>query len=234
MTRAMSRRAALGLGVAGGAALLAGCGSSAQAADPAALPDVRNTVSTVWSNRPDGPMPAVGDEGTPFTVVLTGAPQRPTVAGGALVGNLPRKPGAIYVGQQLAAPVRRLGARFGFGTGDAGGALALVAFTADRPPRGNLHLSLTPDRWILGVVADGGVDEIARDFYAAPVPTDGTPVQGEVRLAGTTAFVAVPDGSVRRVDDPRFGAVAGSIATWEFFKLNPDSADVRMYATWAG
>ncbi|GLZ51761.1 hypothetical protein [Actinomycetospora sp. NBRC 106378] len=233
----MSRRAALGLGVglgaAGGVALLAGCGSPAPTTDPAALPDVRNTVSTVWSNRPDGPMPAVGDEGTPFTVVLTGAPQRPTVADGALVGNLPR-PGAIYVGQQLAAPVRRLGARFGFGTGDAGGALALVAFTDEQPPRANLHLSLTSDRWILGVVADGGVDEVARDFYATPVPTDGTPVQGEVRLAGTTAFVAVPDGSVRRVDDPRFGAVAGSIATWEFFKLTPDSSDVRMYATWAG
>ncbi|GAA4840182.1 hypothetical protein GCM10023201_32540 [Actinomycetospora corticicola] len=230
----MSRRSALALGLAGGAALLGACSSSGQAAAPSALPVVPNRVSTVWSNHADGPLPAVGDEGVPFTVVLTGAPERPSVQGGALVGNMPRKPGAIYLGQRLDSPLHRLGARFGFGAGDAGGALALVAFTTDQPPRANLHLSLTSDRWILGVIDDGSVDEVARDFYSAPLPLDGTPVQGEVRLAGTTAFLALPDGSVRRVDDPRFGAVAGSIATWEFFKLTPDSSDVRMYATWAG
>ncbi|WP_433803017.1 hypothetical protein [Actinomycetospora sp. CA-084318] len=230
----MSRRAALALGLAGGAALLTGCGSRGETADPAALPVVGNRVSTVWSNRADGPMPAAGDEGVPFSVVLSGAPQRPSVSDGALVGNMPRKPGAIYVGQQLDSPLHRLGARFGFGPGDAGGALALVAFTPEQPPRANLHLSLTSDRWILGVITNGAVDEVARDFYSAPVPLDGTPVQGEVRLAGTTAWIAVPDGTVRRVDDPRFAVVAGSLATWEFFKLTPNSSDVRMYATWAG
>jgi hypothetical protein len=238
----MSRRSALALGLAGGAALLAGCGSvrsitdatASPVADPAGLPAVGNRVSTVWSNHADGPMPAAGDEGTPFDVVLTGASQRPSVQGGALVGNLPRRPGAIYVGQQLASPLHRLGARFGIGAGDSGGALALVAFTTEKPPRANLHLSFTYDRWILGVISDGSVDEVARDFYANPLPQDGTPVQGEVRLDGTTAYVAVPDGTVRRVDDQRFAAVAGSVATWEFFKLTPDSADVRMYATWAG
>ncbi|WP_018331126.1 hypothetical protein [Actinomycetospora chiangmaiensis] len=242
MSPGASRRSALALGLAGGAALLAGCGSvrsisdatASPVADPARLPTVANRVSTVWSNHPDGPMPLVGDEGTPFDVVLAGAPQRPSVQGGALVGNLPRRPGAIYVGQQLGSPLHRLGARFGFGAGDSGGSVALVAFTREKPLRANLHLSFTSDRWILGVISDGSVDEVARDFYTNSVPQDGTPVQGEARLDGTTAYVAVPDGTVRLVDDQRFTAVAGSLATWEFFKLTSDSSDVRMYATWAG
>ena len=229
----LSRRTALGLGLAGGAGLLVGC-SSPTIVDTGIAPDVPTRVSTLWSNRADGPMPAAGDDGTPFSVILSGPTERPAIRGGALVGNLPAAPGATYVGQRLPAPVTRIGARFGFGPGDVGGAIALVAFTGENPPRGNLHVVFTPDRLLVGVVDAEGVQEIARKSYTDPLPQDDTLAQADVRRAGETVWVNAPDGTVHRFDDPRFASPAGVIATWEFFKLTADSADVRMAATWAG
>ncbi|MDL5159148.1 hypothetical protein [Actinomycetospora termitidis] len=236
MTRPLSRRAALVLGGAAVVGAVAGCstGSTVTAPPPPEVPLQRHTR---WTARPDGPLPATGDEGVPFTTLLSNTTAQPTLRGGALVGNLPAAQSAVYVTQPLGAPVRRLGARIAFGPGAASGSVALVAWngapTVDRVD-GHLHMVFTPDRWIAGVLEGGTVREVARADYGLALPQDGTPRPVEVVVAGDTATLRLPDGTTTAVRDPRFASGSGVVAVWEFYKDAADSAEVTFAETWAG
>ncbi len=233
----LTRRGVLGLG---GAALLgalaAGCGS-AQVVPTTGVPDVPLRRHTRWTGRPDGPLPAAGDEGVPFTTLLSNTIAQPTLRGGALVGNLPAAASAVYLTQPVGAPVRRIGARIAFGPGATSGSAALVAWngapTVDRVD-GHLHLVFTPDRWIAGVLEGGRVRELARADYGLPLPQDGTPRPVDVLVAGDAVVLRLPDGTTTTVRDARFATGSGTVAVWEFYKNADDSADVTVAETWAG
>jgi hypothetical protein len=233
----LTRRGVLGLGGAALLGALAGCGASAVATPVAAVPDVPLLRHTRWTGRPDGPLPAAGDEGVPFTTLLSNTTARPSLRGGVLVGNLPARASAAYVTQPLGAPVRRIGARIAFGPGTTSGSAALVAWNGapevDRVD-GHLHLVFTPDRWIAGVLEGGRVREIARDDYGLALPQDGTPRTVDVVTAGDTVVLRLPDGTVTSVRDARFGTGSGTVAVWEFYKNADDSAEVTFAETWAG
>jgi hypothetical protein len=159
------------------------------------------------------------------------------VVGGALVGHLPAAASASYVFQDLTGVVGRvdrLGAVFGFGPGDGYGALALLALDGRPTGSGHIHLAVTPGRWTAGVLVDGRLDEVASDAFAAPLPQDGSSLRVDVAYRGVTAVLALPDGTLRSVSDPRFAAPGASVAGWEFFRLAPDGAEVRFVETWAG
>ncbi|MEJ2866253.1 hypothetical protein WCD74_00660 [Actinomycetospora sp. OC33-EN08] len=236
MTRPLSRRAALLLGGAALAGAVAGC-SGGTTVPPPPTPDVPLLRHTRWTGRPDGPLPATGDEGVPFTTLLSNTAAQPEVRGGALVGNLPAQQSAVYLTQPLGTPVRRLGARVAFGPGSASGSVALVAWngapSADRVD-GHLHMVFTPDRWIAGVLEGGAVREVARADYGLALPQDGTPRPVEVVVTGDTATLHLPDGTTTAVRDPRFAAGSGVVAVWEFYKDAADSAEVTFAETWAG
>jgi hypothetical protein len=239
MTTTLRRRTALALGAgavlaggpAGCSAGLPGLGSSGVPAP--APPVVTPRLHSRWTGRPDGPLPATGDEGVPLTAIPTDTTARPTLSGGVLVGNLPATHSACYLTQPLGAPVRRIGARVGFGPGDTSGSVALVAWTGTSPLSGHCHVVLTPDRWIAGVLDGGAVSEIARGPHAG-MPQDGTPGTVDVTFVGDTAVITLPDGTRTSVVDPRFGAATGRVAVWEFYRHTGSSAPVAFSETWAG
>ncbi|MCD2187740.1 hypothetical protein [Actinomycetospora soli] len=233
----LSRRGALGLGGAALLGVLAGCGSGAVVPTAGAVPDVPLRRHTRWAGRPDGPLPAAGDEGVPFTTLLSNATAPPSLRGGVLVGNLPAAASAAYLTQPVGAPVRRIGARIAFGPGSTSGSAALVAWngapSVDRV-EGHLHMVFTPDRWIAGVLAGGQVREIARADYGLALPQDGTPRPVEVITAGDAVVLRLPDGTTTTVRDPRFASGTGTVAVWEFYRDAEDSAAVTFAETWAG
>jgi hypothetical protein len=228
--------AALGLGAAGLA--VAGCGHRATASAATAFPDIPTRAATRWSAHPAGALPTSGDEGVPLRTVQQplGSPP-PSVTGGALVGHLPDAASASYVFQDLTGVVGRvdrLGAVFGFGPGTGYGALALLALDGRPEGSGHIHLAVTPQRWTVGVLVAGTLQDVASDPFREALPQDGRPLRVDVAYRGDTAVLALPDGSLRSVSDPRFAAAGASVAGWEFFRLAPGGADVRFFETWAG
>jgi hypothetical protein len=228
--RRTSRRAVLaGLGAA---ALGAACGaptSSAQAG-PA--------LHTDWTTKPDGALPAVGDEGRPFVVTLSGPDRGPRVTGSALVADLPQANAATYLNQDLGAQVRRIGAEFAFGPGTANGSLCLAAWSGALPPppgpiAAPCHFVLTPDHWIYGVALQGRVIQLANRPYGRTLPQDGTPLRVDLTIAGGTATCHLPDGSTRTVTDPRIASIPGTVPCWEFYRDGAGDAEVRLRRTWA-
>src|ERR1700712_2940722 len=122
---------------------------------PAPVPPSPNPrLRTVWSGHPDGPLPATGDEGVPIRAVLNGTAARPSVRGGALVGNMGDHQGAVYVVQQLPVRLRTIGARFGFDDGAASGSLCLAAWTGEPGTYTNCHMVVTPEHWTYSVTTE--------------------------------------------------------------------------------
>lgn len=233
-----SRRALLG----GTAALLllAACGQGGSGT--ALTPPPAPRVHTVWRNHPDGPIPARGDEGTPFVLRSSGPVGGPVVRGGALDAELGDQRAASYVNQDLGTAVRRVGARFGFvpgpGTSDDG-SLCLAAWRGALPPDGPgviespVHLVATPQRWILSIAVAAQLVEIASGRFARPLPTDGTPLVMDVTLAGDRAEIALPDGTTTTARDARIPTLPAPVACWEAYRHAPGGAAVRCYETWA-
>ncbi|MEJ2887844.1 hypothetical protein [Actinomycetospora aeridis] len=236
MTGPMSRRALLG----GTAALvlLAACGRGGEVLSPPLVP----RVHTVWSDHPDGPIPARGDEGTPFVLRASGPVGGPLVRGGGLDAELGDQRAASYVNQDLGTAVHRIGARFGFvpgpGTSDDG-SLCLAAWRGALPPNdpgvteAPVHLVATPQRWILSLAVGSQLAEIGAGRFDPALPTDGTPLVMDVTLVGDRAEIALPDGTTTVVRDARIPTLPAPVACWEFYRHAPGGAAVRFYETWA-
>jgi hypothetical protein len=223
----------LGLGALSAAALVATAGCDTTPVAPP--PDVPLRLHTRWAGRPDGPLPQRGDEGVP--IVLTGPDvvPGPTIAGGALVGNLPDRSAANYVLQTPGgAPIRRIGATFGFGPGTTAGALALVVFSPSPPFTGPIHLAISAQEWIASTVVAAKLTEIGSGVLENGIPPDGTPARVDVVVDGHELAIALPDGTVVRPQGDDVARLPGTTACWEFFRQSPGGADVRIYETWAG
>ncbi|NMO90384.1 hypothetical protein [Actinomycetospora sp. TBRC 11914] len=232
----MSRRRALAVGGAAAVTgLAAACSAHAATGSPVPPPpDVPLRVRTRWTARPDGPLPARGDEGVPFTLTGPDIEPPPSVAGGALVGHLPDRHGAAYVLQTPGGGLRRIGATFGFGPGTTDGSLALVLFSPGRPFSGPCHLAIAPDRWVAGTLVDAAVTEIGSGTFATPIPQDGRPVRVDAVVVGDALVVRLPDGSLVGPRGPDVAALPAATACWEFFRDAAGGADVHLYDTWAG
>jgi hypothetical protein len=224
-------------------AVLTGLGAAALAAACSAPPSRAQTgpvpaLHTDWTVKPDGPLPAAGDEGRPFIVRLSGPDHPPRLSGGTLVADLPQANAATYLDQDLGAPVRRLGAEFAFGPGTANGSLCLAAWSGSLPPptsslAAHCHLVVTPDHWIYGVAVGGQLVTLANQAYSRPLPQDGSPLRAELTIAGTTATCLLPDGSTHTVTDGRIASIPGTIPCWEFYRDAPGDAEMRLRRTWA-
>jgi hypothetical protein len=243
--RSIGRRALLA-GVAGTALVGVGMLVTGGIATSPLLgpPDVPILLHTDWTRHPSGAMPATGDEGVGFVLRDSAALGPPRVEGGALVADLPDGHSAVYVDQPLAR-VRRVGARIGFVPGPAGaatgdGSVCLAAWSGALPPSdpgvisAPLHLVVTPERWLYGVVTGSALHVVAEGRFSPRLPTDGTPLDLEAVLDGSSAVLGLPDGSTRQVDDPAIAQFAAPMACWEFYRDAPGGAAVRMYRTWAG
>lgn len=225
------RRRVLQLAVAG---VVAGaCAPAAREVTGPAPPPPPVTVRTRWRDRPDGPLPLYGDEGQPF-FFLSPDGATSSIAGGAVVGNLPDRPSAAYLSQDLGTPVRRIGAEFGFGPGSTGASLTLIAWLPGRPLTSPLHVALAPDKWVVAVLEEGELTEIGEGTYGAPLERDGRPHRVDIVLRGSTVTSSLPDGRVVEASDDDVARLAGSIACWEFFREAGDGAQVRLYESWAG
>jgi hypothetical protein len=189
-------------------------------------------------------MPATGDEGVPFVLRRSAAPGPPRVSDGALVADLPEGNSAAYVNQAVDR-VRRVGARIGFvpgldGAATGDGSICLAAWSGALPPSdpgvisAPMHFVVTPQRWLFGVVTGSSLHLVTQERFAAPLPTDGTPLTVDAVLDGPSAVLTLPDGTTRRVDDPAIAQLTAPIACWEFYREAPGGAAVRMYETWAG
>jgi hypothetical protein len=228
-----NRRAVLaGLGAA---ALATACSAPSSRAQTGPVP----ALYTDWTVKPDGPLPAAGDEGRPFVVRLSGPDHPPRVTAGSLVGDLPQANAATYLNQELGAPVRRLGAEFAFGPGTDNGSLCLAAWSGALPPppgpiSAPCHLVVTPDHWIYSVAVQGRLATVANAPYGRTLPQDGTPLRAELTLDGPTATCHLPDGSTRTVTDRRIAAIPGTVPCWEFYRDAPGDAEMRLRRTWAG
>jgi hypothetical protein len=236
-----TRRRALALGLGSLPLAMAGLTSSgcaalaAPAAPVPAPPDVPLRLHTRWTGRPDGPLPARGDEGVPITLTGPDVVPGPTVSGGALVGHLPDRHAANYVLQSPGgAPLRRIGATFGLGPGTTAGALALVVFSATPAFTGPIHLAVSAQEWVAATLVQTALTEIGSGTLATPIPLDGRPARVDAVIVGDALVIDLPDGT--RVG-PRGADVLGlpgATACWEFFRDDAGGSDVRLYETWAG
>lgn len=226
--------AGLALGVPAVGLLAAGC-SSAVADVPDTLDGVAIRLHTDWSRKPDGPIPPAGDDGVPFETVLRGTTTPPSVSGGALVGNLPPAQSASYVNQEMRQKVRRIGATFTMTPGSDVGSLALATWTGIPFVNAHCHLVITPDHWIIGVIENANTLRVITDGPLQPLRQDGrTPYTVDVTVAGPTATLHLPDGTVATATDRQIERILGTVPCWEFYQGAGGAAAPRIVRSWAG
>ena len=203
--------------------------------------------------KPDGPCPAVGDEGIPVVQsggvggvndrlqILDGLLQAPDLSGGS---------GDKAAHWQQALPgVKRLGCSFKLGDTSGGqfSAVTLVTWSEFigvpyiQPPDTGCHLSVTDESWQYGVFEDGDIDYVASGWFETPLPTDwdpavagsGTLQRFEVVLEGDTAFLWLPDGTTAIVVDPRIESIPREVAGYELFKYEEGGGDCAFETVWS-
>ncbi|MEJ2862448.1 hypothetical protein [Actinomycetospora flava] len=220
----------------GALVLIAGCGRTEARA---AAPGPEDLSVQDWATQPDGPLPATDALGRPYVVRRSGVTGGPWIVGGALTAQTPADRGATYVNLDLGTRVERLGARFVFGPGNTDGSLCLAAWAGGVLPPGEgirsatpVHLVVTPDRWLHGVVDDGALVVLASGGFDPVLPRDGTPLEVDVTLDGPAVTFVLPDGSEHTVSDPRSNSIAGTTACWEFYQDRAGGSGVRFHQTW--
>lgn len=162
-----------------------------------------------------------------------------TVTGGALQTQATEGLAAGYAQVDLGRPVTRIGAEFTFTGGTArGGAISLPVWaepfqqTWPRKPASPSHMVLTADTWQYAVYDNNHLVGVASGVFTPPLPSD-TPLRLDIRLAGDTATVALPNGTTTTVTDPRIAGPA-DYACFESFQMNAATmARVRMLHVWA-
>lgn len=198
---------------------------------------------TDYTGKPDGAMPSAGDEGIAMVSFrdTSAVTNPPTISGGKLIGNLPAAGGvASYVDQQLGAKVLRIGADFGFGSGDGvNGAICLAAWVAPQASISTVqdthcHFAINPTSWTF-TIWQGNVNSaaLASGTFATPLAQDGTNLRAEARFDGSTVTLILPDNSIALATDSRIGSIVGTVACWEFYRYLSTGNDVLFYRTWA-
>lgn len=162
-----------------------------------------------------------------------------TVIDGALQTQATSGLAGAYAEVDLDRPVTNIGADFEFTGGTArGGAISLPVWattfseTQDPVPDSPSHIVLSAEGWGYSLYVGGRQVGLAEGGFDPPLPSD-IPLQLNIHLAGDTATVELPDGSVTTVTDPRIAA-PGQFATFESFQWDSATmARVRLLEIWA-
>lgn len=214
-------------------------------------------LHTTFSDKDDGDPPDFGDEGVPVTL-RGGALEniRLTVRDGLL--QAPDSSGAPgdrghYWNQPLVG-ARRIGCTFKIAEGvDPFGAAVLVFWEDEIPtpyyvPNSPFHLSVHSDGWELGVFEGGNytdthatIDVIGGGTFDTPLVDDwdpevagsGTLHRMEAVIVGETVTIALPDGSVAMVTDPRVASIPANVACHEIYHHTADAAFTAFETIWA-
>lgn len=192
-----------------------------------------HTFAVDFADWPDGPPAAV------FTLYDNSADVSYTPAANAglqvvdgALQTMATGPGlaAGYAQVDLGAPVRVIGAEFSFTAGNPGGAIALplweqpfnetrnVDQNLSRVPPSPAHVVVSRANWAYQLYDGSRIVTLADGVFDPPLPA-GQSLTLEVRLDEETGAVALPDGRIVTVSDPRI-AQAAHYATFEAFVMD--------------
>jgi hypothetical protein len=196
---------------------------------PLAPPGIR--VEADFTHMSDGPAPNSFDGGQPAV-----AAAKPDDPGNQLRidhGRLTYRPttdgsaAAFFSSPDLRSTVKGMGARFVLrpGTGTLGAITLVVSRGVDK--RGPsltrplaINFVVTAINWNISVsqTDTSPLEVVATDSFRRPLREDGhTAYDTRLSIDGAQVTVDLPDGTHRRVSDPRFSEWAGSFATFELF-----------------
>jgi hypothetical protein len=172
-----------------------------------------------------------------------GASAEPTVVSGKLTTTKSTGAVASYAQIQMANEIDTIGARWTFGSQTTtNGVVALVAFAADVDanwptiPNAPCHLVCGVTTAGLDVWSGGSSTNLVTWTFDTALATDGTTVHTMWvvldKLNGT-AYVYLPDGSLRTVSDSRIKTLSGKYATFEVFRLATTDTTAAFTEVWA-
>lgn len=157
-----------------------------------------------------------------------GATAEPTVVSGKLTSAIPGTVAAGYASLPLRYSGRRVGAKFVFGAYSTNMGAAVIGLfgasieaTWPTIPDSPCHLVISPVDWIYGVYSGDVFTQVATGQFATALAADGvTEHSCEVNLdqASDTAYITLPDGSVRAITHALIGSVVGNWAFWEYYR----------------
>lgn len=221
-----ARLVSAGPGLSGGGALSA---DRTVRAHPSLLPE----LWTDWTTKPDGAIPATGDEGLPITVAIGAVGTAlPVVSGG---GVLFPGTGAIYLLQTTtnSRKIRRIGATFKLTSASVGAeTFAMCAFvnTLISPQQASLHVIVTSTSWAIQCY-DGTVVSMNVGNFATALAQE-VEYRMEIILINDTLYATFPDGTVAQGTNAKVASISGIAATWEIVQGTAANA-LKILRTWA-
>lgn len=181
-------------------------------------------------------VPSVMDSGNALTL-------RDTLAtierdGDALTGIATTGSAAWYLQTLMPSNVTRIGAEFSFDAGTTtGGVVALVSFASlytSAVPDSGLHFTISRYGWRLGKFVSTVLTQYADKPFTEVLAAD-TLYRVDISVAGDTATIYLPDGTVATVTDAAIESLAAPVAVWESFRLAAETDDnPRITKFWAG
>lgn len=135
---------------------------------------------------------------------------------------------AAYKQYNTGSKITSMSAQFQFNSAGStqGGAVGLIAFAGlvgGAVPDAHCHLTIGPTLWAYYVATGGALSLVT--FGSMVLPYD-TPLSASVSFFGSTAVLAMPDGTAPVVTDARIGSLTGTYACTELF-LNAATTDQR-------
>ncbi|MCZ8379261.1 hypothetical protein O6P37_10335 [Mycobacterium sp. CPCC 205372] len=208
------------------AAIVAGCSNPPEPPSAPMRAEDRSALYADFSTRSDGDAPERFSSGQQVNIAPkpTGAP-RLTLVAGRLAVDPPSsgRDSGVVRSPDLGQPITRIGMEWNYtpGAGDGSG-LAILGITnlpLDQPEGAPIPVQFMvgQNSWSLSVSpgAIGGdlrLIPVADGAFSAPLPADGSAQRVEIDLDGPVATVHLPDGTARKVSDPRIAAWAGRVA----------------------
>lgn len=173
-----------------------------------------------------------------------GVTAEPEVVSGILTCALAAAAGS-YAQVDHGTPVSRVGGRFKFGAGSTtdNGSAVLIAWDADigatwpTIPDSPCHLAITTIGAIFGVWSGGTFTQVKAWTFATELAQGSTVHTAEVLIdtANSTAYVFLPDGTLRTVTHATIGAITdANYACWETYRQATSDALAGFTALWSG
>jgi len=144
---------------------------------------------------------------------------------------VPASAGAGYMTRKFKSTVKKLSAKFSFGSYSTNnGSAVLIAWNADYEqtyptiPNSACHLTITPAGWNYSVFVDHSIVAVAYGTFTAPL-TVGQTYSAEVVIdpAENTAYVSLPDNTVRKVTHAQIGLYSPYAVFENFRTASTDS-----------
>lgn len=195
-----------------------------------------------FAERADG---ALGTSESGHEWIPYGPSTSPAIVGGGMTySSIPASGGASYPMLQMEGTGRRIGAKFRFGvSSDPGSSAAGLIFWAEDisttypsiPDTPN-HFTINPNGWTWGYFVGTVLTNIASGTFTTPLAMDGTTVHtAEVIIdpEASTAFLFLPDGSVRSVTHSTIKTINAPYACWEIYRITGTEPVVTFDEVWA-